>query len=225
MPVALNDLQIGANVYSADGHELGTLHRMVLRRSDLALTHVVVDIGFLRSGHKLWEGGLGLDYDRVVPIEDVGRVSDRGLELALGATEFRDMPEYTDERYEGPDDLTPNEFDVSDVVQRAQQISGFLGSTGGVWLVERLNKPLDGVDIKEGTPVWRNEPHQKLGEVLRLLLHEGKLRAFVIRRGFLFHHEVILPARYISELLDDIVRVEISDEALSNLREYQEPAS
>jgi hypothetical protein len=42
---------------------------VVLRRRDLAATHIVVDIGFLRSGRGIWEGGFGLDYDRVVPID------------------------------------------------------------------------------------------------------------------------------------------------------------
>ena len=88
------------------------------------------------------------------------------------------------------------------------------------WLVQRLNKPLDEVDIKEGTPVWRQEPHEKLGEVRRLLFDEqtGRLVALVIRRGFIFSHDVILPARYISELLDDIVRVEIGDRELAQLK-------
>ena len=222
MPVSLHDLRAGLDVYSHDGHKLGSLHRMVLKRSDLSLSHVVIDIGFLRSGHHLWEGGFGLDYDRVVPIDQVHAVSDKRLELRLTAAEFKEMPEYTDERFEAPPDLSPNEFDSNDVALRAEQIAGFLGSTPGVWLAEKLNKPLDGVDIVEGTPVWRTEPHEKLGDVMRLLLDDGRLRAFVIRRGHVFHHEVILPVRYLDELLDDLVHVDITDEALSQLREYKE---
>ena len=66
MPIAPHELKVGVDVYSADGHKLGKLHRLVLRRSDLALTHVVIDIGFLRSGRSIWAGGFGLDYDHVV---------------------------------------------------------------------------------------------------------------------------------------------------------------
>jgi hypothetical protein len=58
------DLRIGAAVFSSGGDKLGELQRLVLRRSDLSLTHVVIDVGFLRSGHRLWQGGLGLEYDR-----------------------------------------------------------------------------------------------------------------------------------------------------------------
>ena len=35
-------------------------------------------------------------------------------------------------------------------------------------------------------------------------------------------HDVILPVRYVSDLLDDLVHVDISDEALAQLREYKE---
>lgn len=224
MPVSLHDLRAGVDVVSRDGHKLGSLHRMVLKRSDLGLSHIVVDIGFLRSGHHLWEGGLGLDYDRVVPIDQIHAASDQRIELVFTAAEFKDAPEYTQERYEGPIDLTPNQFDLVDVVQRAQQISGFLGSTSGVWLAEKLNKPLDSVDIKEGTPVWRGQPHEKLGDIKRLLFDPAneRLRAFVIKRGLIFHHDVILPVRYVSELFDDLVHVDISDEALAQLHEYRE---
>ena len=126
MAVSLHDLRAGIDVVSRDGEKLGSLKHMVLKRSDLTLTHIVVDIGFLRSGHHLWEGGIGLDYDRVVPVEEIHAVSDTRLELRLTAAEFKDMPEYSQEYFEDSHDLTPDDFDISDVVVRAQQLSGFL---------------------------------------------------------------------------------------------------
>jgi uncharacterized protein YrrD len=224
MSVSLHDLRIGVDVFSRDGEKLGSLRHMVLRRSDLTLTHIVVDIGFLRSGHHLWEGGLGLDYDRIVPVDEIHAVSDTRVELRSTAAEFKDAPEYTDEHYEQPHDLTPNEFDVSDVIVRAQQLSGFINNVSNAWLVRKLNRPLDGVDIAEGTDVWRQEPHQKIGDIKRLLLDPatGRVRAFVIRRGLVFHHDVILPARHVSELFDDLVRVDLTDEQLTALPEYKE---
>ena len=224
MSIFPNDLNTGADVYSSDGHKLGSLHRVVLRRSDLGVSHLVVDIGFLRSGHKLWEGGFGLDYDRVVSIDRVGNVTPDRVELLLTAAEFKDMPEYTAESFEAPQDLTPDEFDLPDVANRLQHLAAMIGSTSNVWVVERLNRPIGSVDIKEGTDVWRQKPHEKLGDVRRLLLDdEGRLRAFVISRGFIFKQEVVLPVRYVSELLDEVVRVDIGDEDLRRLREYSEP--
>ncbi|HEX5368557.1 MAG TPA: hypothetical protein VFY10_04000 [Dehalococcoidia bacterium] len=224
MPYFPHDLKAGVDVVSSDGHKLGQLQRMVLRRGDLSVTHIVIDIGFLRSGHHLWEGGLGLDYDRVVPIGQIHAASDERVELKLTATEFKDTPEYTSESFEAPQDLTPNAFDLPDVVNRLENFAAIINSTSNTWIVEKLNKPLDAVDIKEGTPVWRVEPHENLGDVKRLLLDpaSGALRAFVIRRGLIFKHDVILPKRYIAELFDDIVRVDISNEELAQLQEYEE---
>jgi uncharacterized protein YrrD len=224
MPLSLHDLRAGADVFSHDGEKLGTLKHMVLKRSDLTLTHVVVDIGFLRSGHHLWEGGLGLDYDRVVPVDELHAVTDDRVELRLTAPEFKDMPEYTEEHFEDPHDLTPDDFDLTDVLVQAQRLAGFVNNVSNAWLVQRLNKPLDSVDIAEGTDVWRQNPHQKLGDIKRLLFDPAteRLRAFVIRRGIIFQKDVVLPVRYITALYDDLVHVELTDAQLSQLREYEE---
>ena len=93
-----------------------------------------------------------------------------------------------------------------------------------MWLIEKLNKPLGAVDVKEGTDVWRQQPHEKLGDVKRVLLDaaSGRVQAFVIRRGVLQKHDVVLPTRYVSELFDDLIRVDISDAELDQLREYED---
>ncbi len=217
------DLHAGAGVFSSDGHKLGELHRVVLRRSDLIATHVVVDIGFLRSGRGIWQGGVGLDYDRIVPIEAVASAGDDRIDLKLTADEFKRTPEYTIDGFEAPQDVSPGEFDLPDMIERSRQVSDYIGNVGAnFWLYEKLNKPLDAIDIKEGTPVWRQEPHDKLGEVDRVLLGpDGVTQAFVIRRGFLLKRDVVLPVRYITEIMDDLIRVQITDEHLEALRDYE----
>lgn len=226
MPLYPQDIDIGADVYSSDGHKLGELRRVVLKRSDLTLTHVVVDVGFLRSGHHLWEGGLGLDYDRVVPAEAVASVGRGHIDLAMTASEFKEAPAYSEDRYEGPQDLTPGNYDIADLALQAQIVASAIASAPGAWIVERLNRPLDSLDIRAGMGVWRNYPHEKLGEVDRGLFdpQTGKLQALVVKRGFVTTRDVILPVRYVSEIIDDVsVRVDITDEELHKLQEYREP--
>lgn len=225
MTVFPHNLRTGTDVYSQDGEKLGNLHRVVMKRSDLTLTHIVVDIGFLRSGRSLWEGGLGLDYDRIIPIEDVASVTDDRVELSLIVNAFKEMPEYTDEIYE-PADPSPNEFDITDVVTTTGELSSVIGSTPGAWLVPRLNKPVTSVDLVEGSDVWRQEPHEKLGDLKRVLLDEtsGQVKALVISRGFILKHDVVLPTRYISELFDGVVRVEIGDAEIEQLKRYEDDA-
>ena len=225
MPIYPNELRIGADVFSSDGHKLGELKHVVIKRSDLSVLQVVVDIGFLRSGRHLWEGGLGLDYDRVVATDQVARATEDRIDLGLTADQFKDAPAYSQEEFEPPQDLSPNQFDIADVAEIAGRFSAALANVSPGWLVERRNLPVqDAVDIVEGTDVWRQHPHEKLGELKRLLLNDGtgRLEALVVERGFVLHRDVILPVRYISELLDDIVRVEISDAELEKLQEFNE---
>jgi sporulation protein YlmC with PRC-barrel domain len=224
MPTFPADLNPGADVFSSDGHKLGELARLVLRRADLTITHVVVDIGFLRSGRGVWEGGFGLDYDRIVPVSALSSATTARVDLAMTAAEFKSAPEYTTEAYEEPQDMTPGEFDIPDAVNNLQKIAAMMNSTSGNWLVEKLNQPLEAVDIKEGLGVWREQPHDKVGEVDHGLFdpQTGKLSALVVKRGFILTHDVVLPARYIVEVIDEIsVRVDISDEELSQLRRYE----
>jgi uncharacterized protein YrrD len=223
MTIYPHDLRAGVDVYSSDGHKLGELHRVVLARSDLRVTHVVVDIGFLRSGRAIWQGGLGLDYDRVVNIGDVAGASTERVDLGLTAEQFKDLPEYTPETYEDPKDFSPNEYDLPDVVTQLAHLSSIFASTPGQWLYENLQKSDDAVDIVEGTPVWRREPHEKLGDVKQLILDEasGQVRALVIARGLIFKHEVVLPIRHVVELFDDLLHVDIADKDLEALQAYE----
>lgn len=218
----LENLHAGVDVFSSDGHKLGELQRVVLRRSDLTPTHIVIDIGFLRSGRGIWQGGFGLDYDRIVPRASVASAGDKRIDLDLTAEEFKAAPQYSFESFETPQDMTPGEFDIPDVVNRARAISDYVANVPDFWLFERLNKPLGTVDVKEGAPVWRREPHQKLGEVHQILFGpDGSAQAFVIKRGFLLKRDVVLPVRYVTELMDDLIRVDIPDEHLEALREYE----
>ena len=217
------ELHAGADVLSADGHKLGSLHRVVLRRADLSVSHIVVDVGFLHSGKQLWQGGIGLEYDRILPVGAVATADAKAIHLKMPAEQFKDAEQYTEAAYEEPQDMSPGEFDLPDVATRVQAFSSMVNNTSNFWLVERLKTPEGGVDIVEGTPVWRDEPHEKIGEVERLLLDEttGRTRAFVVKRGFLFKHESVLSTRFLTKLEEDIVHVDITDLEIEQLPEFK----
>jgi sporulation protein YlmC with PRC-barrel domain len=218
------ELHAGVDVISADDQKLGRLHRLVLRRADMSVTHVVVDVGFLRSGKQLWQGGIGLEYDRILPVSAVVTADKDKLHLALTADEFKGAEQYTEAAYEEPQDMSPGEFDLPDVANRVMAMSEMANNTSNFWLVERLKTPAGGVDIVAGTPVFRNEPHDKIGEVERLLLDEtsGRTKAFVIKQGFLFKHESVLSTRFVTDLQEDVVHVDIKDEEIEQLPAFKE---
>ena len=222
-----HNLHTSADVYSLEGEKLGELKRVVVRRSDFTLTHVVVDIGFLRSGRSLWDGGLGLDYDRIIPIDAVAAASDDRVDLNINVEEFKAAPEYTEESFEPVADPSPNEFDITDVTIRAEVIADAIASTPGAWVTTRLNKPIDSADLAEGVDVWRQEPHQKLGDLKRVLVDErsGQVTALVVQQGFILKHDVVLPVRYITQILDGgVVRVDLTDDEIAMLRPYTDLA-
>jgi len=217
MPTYPTDLNTGADVYSSDGHKVGELSRLVLRRGDFSITHVVVDIGkgILDSG---------FDSDRILPIQAVTSATADRIDVSVTAEAFDVAPEYSEEGFEAPQDMSPGEFDIPDVVNRLGNAAAIMNSVSGSWRVQRLNRPLDTLDVKEGMGVWRDEPHTKVGDVERGLFDPatGQLQALVLKRGFILTHDVILPARYITEVIDDIsVRVDISDEEIAHLKRYE----
>jgi len=217
----LEDLRPGASVVSSDGHKLGTLHRFVVAMDTLKLTHVVVDTGILRSGEPLWKGGWGLSHDRVVPLGVLAQADAGEVRLTMSADEFRDLSvDYIEERFGQMPDLDPGRLDGSDIQRFAAALPGGLGA---FVVTEVMAKPADAVDIKRDAPVWRMKPHEKIGEVDGLIYEEkgGKVDALVIRRGFVFTKDMLLPAGEIVEVVGEVVRVDLTDAQLERLEEFR----
>lgn len=218
------DLHAGADVVSRDGHKLGTLSRVVVNKDTMKLTHVVVDMGVFRSGTSLLKGW-SMPHDRVVPLQSLGEITDERIELTMTAEEFRDHTvNYDTAVFKPIPDVKPGRPDVSDL---ARFVTSLPGEPGPFVIYDVLAKSPNEVEIQKDSPVWRLKPHQKIGEVERVIVDEPsrQVTALVIRRGFLFSHEVVLPAHFIVEVVEalgGIVRVDIDDEALGRLAEFRE---
>ncbi len=216
-------LDVGVRVLSSDGKQVGHLRHVVLDRTSFKATHIVVDIGLLRAGRAVLERGLLGEYDRTIAFEQVRSVADDGVTLALTEDEVMRAPEYTAEHFEEPYDLQPEQVDLGDALRGAQtSVTFFPGVDPAIWIVPSFNKGRNVRDIRQDTPVWRQEPHEKIGEVDQLILDDrDRVTAFVIRRGMMHTHDVVLPTRFVSELLDDIIRVEITDAELEALAPHE----
>jgi uncharacterized protein YrrD len=219
----LEDLRIGADVISRDGHKLGTLSKFVLLGDSLRLTRVVVDTGIFRSGEPLWKGGWGMSHDRLVPLAAVeGATSDR-VTLTMTGDEFKEHSvDYEQEFFDEMPDLEPGRADLGDVARIASSIPG----EPGPWIMLETRALAPGeVDIPKNAPVWRLNPHQKIGEVERLVFDEDTSRAvsLVVERGFVFTKDVVLPIECVVEVVAGIVRVDLDDAALNALAEFKPP--
>jgi uncharacterized protein YrrD len=216
----LEDLRAGAPVMSHEGHKLGTLSRFVINKTSFKLTHIVVDTGILRSGEPLWKGGWGLSHDRVVPLGVLSDASGDKITITMTADEFKDLSvDYIQERFEEIRDEKPGWPDASDV---RRLLASMPGEPGPYLMYEVQAIDPGEVEIKRDSPVWRLNPHQKIGEVDRLVYDADTTTVtdLVVRRGHVFTKDVVMPMRFVVEVVADIVRVDIDDHALRALPEF-----
>jgi len=217
----LEDLRLHADVLSRDGHKLGSLSKFVFDTETMRVTHIVVDTGILRSGEALWKGGWGLSHDRLVPIGAVEDATSDAVRITMSAEEFKDhAQDYAEEYFVQTPDAVKGAPDLSDVRRLAMSLPG----EPGPYLMG-MTRRLDAGEaaVPDDAPVWRLNPHQKIGEVERVIYDEvtKQLRALVIRRGFLFSKDVVLPAEHIVEVVAGIVRVQLDDAALRSLETFE----
>lgn len=215
----IEDLRLHAGVVSSDGHKLGSLSRFVINKESLKLTHIVVDTGLLRSGEPLWKGGWGLNHDRLLPIGVLRHADNDEISITMTVDEFAELSiDYIEEYFADTPDLAPGP-DAGDIVRIAQSIPG----EPGPYIMQQVTAiGPDLADIAADSPVWRLDPHQKIGEVERVLFDAdtGVMSGLVVRRGFIFSKDVVLPPECIVEVVAEIVRVQLDDAQLDALPEH-----
>lgn len=218
----LDELRLGADVVSSDGHKLGTLSRFVIDTQRQRLTHIVVDTGIFRSGEALWKGGWGMSHDRVLPLGAVASVSPDAIAVTMAADEFKELSsDYSEEYFVRVPDDHPGFPDRSDLQRLAMSIPG---EPGPYLLQQAVALRPEQAEIRKDSPVWRLNPHQKIGEVEQALVDDatGSIRALVVRRGFVFTRDVVLDMEHVVEVVGDIVRVQLDDAALNALPEFSQ---
>jgi hypothetical protein len=86
----------------------------------------------------------------------------------------------------------------------------------------RIRKGYSEREISPDTPVWREHPHTEIGTVERVLFDSdsGKVSGLVVRRGGLIPFHALLPLKYVTEILDDVIHVDMTDEEIEALEPY-----
>ena len=219
--MSLEALHLHSSVISRDGHKLGSLSRFVLDTESRALTHVVVDTGILRSGEALWKGGWGLSHDRVIPIGAVKDATSDEVHITMTGDEFKDLSQdYLEEYFKEAPDLEKGRVDVSDVGRIAMSFPG----EPGPYVMQQVTRLAPGeAEVPDDAPVWRLDPHEKVGEVERVVFDQesNAISALVIRRGHFFSKEVVLPIDAVVEIVAGVVRVQMTDAELRALAPFK----
>ena len=221
MPL-LENLHHGAHVESSDGKDVGRLHSIVIDPRDNEVTHIVVN-----AGPHFPEPGFGSPELREVPIDSVEDAGEEKVVLRCSREEFGRLPAHVETDFT-PAPAPSVEPSKTDPAHRLWNIGVALAAsfantaTGIAMPAETVRKASFGREILNDAPVWRVEPHTHIGDVERVLVDEDtdEIRDLVIRRGAVFHEDVVLPMDYVTEVLDGVIHVQISDDELRRLQAY-----
>jgi sporulation protein YlmC with PRC-barrel domain len=212
-------------VYSSDGREVGTLHAIVVDPRDNEVTHVAVNAGphFPQTGFgdpKI----VSVDFDRLK-----SATADRA-DLALTQAEFDALPPYEhrhfyevppEEEEAPPPEAAEEDKGLSRWWNTGIAIGASLATLGSGIAVpaEHFQKAGFERHILNDAPVWRTEPNTHIGDVESVIVNEetDEIEALVIRRGALFHEEVTLPMRYVTEIRDGVIHAQLTDAELEGL--------
>lgn len=224
-PHMLDDMHIGAAVVGRDGRRLGTLKRVVVERGTHQVTHIVIDPGLVESGNLLAPGGWERPRERVVPLALVTSAGEHQIAVACDEDELRQRPLFEHETYVAAE--TPaggrSHFRAGDLVNYIASAAGVGAAPYEPPISIQFNEAAGSSEIAEGTPVWRLEPHEEVGEVDHVLLDGDTRRvtAIVLRRKGLLRQRVVLPIGAVTGIEDGVVHASLDDDALDALAHYQ----
>lgn len=222
----LEDLHIGTDVKGSDGSHLGTLTRIVIERNTGAVTYLVVDPGLVESGNLFAPGGWDKPRERVVSVSLLKDATDKRVTLSCDKEAFQQQPLFEQQYYADYNqlDTLPPRFRLGELINYIASAAGAGGAPYEGPGIIQYNEPAGAAEIAEGTPVWRREPHEEIGEVERVLFDPQSQRATALvvhGSGIIGHQHVVLPITAIADIQDEVIHVTLTDAELDALAPYK----
>ena len=201
------DFREGTSVYTSDGTEGGRLHRVVIDPETHAVTHIVVQRGFLNKE------------DKVVAVEKIISALHDGVTLECSAEELNEM---------APLNIT-HLVPMTGTGGSDTYISGapgsFLNQSPEDYVVEETTRtiPEELVALKEGALVVSADDDQ-VGNVERVVTNPQTLQVthFIVSQGLLHKVRKMVPIRWVSMWDEDKVFLEVGTQQLKELPEFEE---
>jgi len=219
----LDNLRHGAPVFSSDGERVGTLQAIVLDPRDNQVTHLGIN-----AGPHFPEPGFGDPKIVSVDIDLLRNAAADRVDLDLSEARFREMPLYEHTHFfQVPDEeQSPTAPGAPARLWNAGvAIAASLASLGtGITVpVEHFAKASFERHILNDAPVWREEPNLQLGEVEEVLIDDStdQIVGLVIRGGDVFARKAVLPIRYVTEIRDGLIHVQLTDAEIEALEPYR----
>ena len=224
-------IELGAAVVTADGHEVGTIDKLILDPDGGDLHAMVVRKGLFHR-------------DVEIPIDDiVGNEAGVGenagrIRVRLNKDQLDDLPRFQEASYTTPPPEHSTEYlsgygYPASVLLWPSRWSGpvsgepygheAVGEVGDEVAAMHRAQDLSNAIVKEGSDV-RSRDGEKVGEVHQITIDAatGRPISLVIRKGFLFTEDVEVPAGLISSMDDDRVYLDARhDELEQYLKEHR----
>jgi len=199
-----------AIVVTAEGKEVGHVDRVVMDPKTKAVTHVIV--------HK----GLLFTEDKVVPLDLIDAATEERVTLHEGAGDLQTLPVFEEKHYvmvggeqgtEGGAGMPPSASAPYWPLASDPTTPRYIAQT-------KINIPDETVAVAAGAKVISADD-KYVGNVEQVLTEAQADRAtyFVISEGLLLKTRRLVPATWVSTIMDDEVHLTVSAHELERLPE------
>jgi len=214
------DLQFGKPVVSTSGDKVGSVDSLIIDYNTKDVRAIMVKSGTL------------LSTDRIISVDMIDHIDNDGtVHLDIGNDLVEQQPPFVEREYVL---IEPDAWP-----EGPAPLAGGAGGYAGYWttdypglgysnkapffstapldppeVVARSNLQTDDVVINKGTDVVGRDG-DKVGTVDEIIYgSDDRIDGFVVKAGFLFHHDVRVPARWIESVTNDKVKLNVTaDEA------------
>lgn len=211
-------LKKGADVFNAEGEKLGTLQRVVIDPETKAVTHIVIEKGWLFSTNK------------VVAIGELDPQSEDKLVVTGPHDDPDEFPAFEESHYVNLDQNDHPDVDVDSVYwyppanlawwRTGAAYMGYYPPIPAYAVRTNQNIPEGTVALEEGAKVLSKDD-KHIGSIEQVIIDPEENRAthFVIHGG-LFAERKLLPVVWISHIEEKEVHLSVSSGLLERLPEH-----
>lgn len=211
-----------AAVFNSDGEKLGTLQRVIIDPQTKAVTHIVVEKGWLFSTNK------------VISFGALDRESEDSLVVTGPPEDPEQFPAFEESHYVSPDENDHPDADVGSLYwyppadlawwRTGAAYMGYYPPIPAYAVRTTQNIPEGTVALEEGAKVI-SQDEKHVGNIEQVVVEpqDHRVTHFVIHGG-LFSERKLIPVLWISRIEEKEVYLSISAALLERLPEYKAEA-
>ena len=210
------EIELGKKVFSSDGKHVGHVDSLVIDYNTRDIQSIIS------------RSGVMLSVDRIIPLEAVDSIDDEhDVHLSISADEVKRQQQFMEREFR-----VANQDETKDMPQTWLAASGQMPLYYGVgdatlgynndstiYRTSALDAP--DMEVESNLPEWEGRldsgtdvvgsDGKKIGTVEDVDYDAtGKLTGFVVKAGFLFHHDVSIPMNWIESIAADTVILNIT---------------